>query len=154
MPYPNTRSLPSLSQLSLDHSFYKKHSTSKLNISNLLSSPPLSPTSSDHDSKIKRKRASPDQLAVLNRVFSRTYFPSTELRRSLGKQLGMSPRTVQIWFQNKRQALRTRGRQEAYYFPPVSPPTSPTFDIRRHMSLPPLKLSPPTDIALDYFNKF
>ncbi|KAL0080893.1 hypothetical protein J3Q64DRAFT_1607791, partial [Phycomyces blakesleeanus] len=60
--------------------------------------------------KAKRKRASAPQLAVLNRVFSQTYFPSTELRIDLGKQLNMSPRTVQIWFQNKRQALRTRGK--------------------------------------------
>ncbi|KAL0096672.1 Homeodomain-like DNA binding domain-containing transcription factor, partial [Phycomyces blakesleeanus] len=56
--------------------------------------------------KVKRKRASPSQLSVLNRVFNQTYFPSTELRIELGKQLGMSPRTVQIWFQNKRQSAR------------------------------------------------
>ncbi|ORY95470.1 Homeodomain-like protein, partial [Syncephalastrum racemosum] len=60
--------------------------------------------------KAKRKRASPSQLSVLNRVFKQTYFPSTELRVELGKQLGMSPRTVQIWFQNKRQSLRARER--------------------------------------------
>ncbi|KAJ8658994.1 hypothetical protein O0I10_005376 [Lichtheimia ornata] len=62
--------------------------------------------------KAKRKRASPAQLSVLNHVFSQTYFPSTELRIELGKQLGMSPRAVQIWFQNKRQSLRTRERQQ------------------------------------------
>ncbi|OAC99774.1 Homeodomain-like DNA binding domain-containing transcription factor, partial [Mucor lusitanicus CBS 277.49] len=56
--------------------------------------------------KAKRKRASPSQLSVLNRVFEQTFFPSTELRMELGKQLGMSPRTVQIWFQNKRQSIR------------------------------------------------
>ncbi|KAI8341149.1 homeobox domain-containing protein, partial [Chlamydoabsidia padenii] len=61
--------------------------------------------------KAKRKRASPSQLSVLNRVFNQTYFPSTELRIELGKHLGMSPRTVQIWFQNKRQSLRSRTRQ-------------------------------------------
>ncbi|KAI8067849.1 Homeodomain-like protein [Gongronella butleri] len=61
--------------------------------------------------KAKRKRASPSQLSVLNKVFSQTYFPSTEMRIELGKQLGMSPRTVQIWFQNKRQSLRSRTRR-------------------------------------------
>lgn len=96
--------------------------------------------------KAKRKRASPAQLSVLNRVFSQTYFPSTELRIELGKQLGMSPRAVQIWFQNKRQSMRTRERQQqqeakmaspasyqhpyssspsASTLPPVSPPLSP-----------------------------
>ncbi|KAI9356091.1 Homeodomain-like protein, partial [Pilaira anomala] len=60
--------------------------------------------------KAKRKRASPSQLLVLNRVFQSTCFPSTELRIELGKQLGMSPRTVQIWFQNKRQSMRSQTR--------------------------------------------
>jgi transcriptional regulator with XRE-family HTH domain len=60
--------------------------------------------------KAKRKRANAYQLDVLNRVFEKTFFPSTEVRAELGKQLGMSPRTVQIWFQNKRQSIRTRQR--------------------------------------------
>lgn len=60
--------------------------------------------------KAKRKRASPSQLTVLNRVFQSTFFPSTELRIELGKQLSMSPRTVQIWFQNKRQSTKTHAR--------------------------------------------
>lgn len=60
--------------------------------------------------KAKRKRANAYQLDVLNRVFDKTFFPSTDLRAELGKQLGMSPRTVQIWFQNKRQSIRTRQR--------------------------------------------
>ncbi|KAI9319714.1 hypothetical protein BX666DRAFT_1317293 [Dichotomocladium elegans] len=61
--------------------------------------------------KAKRRRANAKQLEVLNRVFERTVFPSTQLRAELGRQLGMSPRTVQIWFQNRRQAIRTRERQ-------------------------------------------
>ncbi|KAG2203734.1 hypothetical protein INT46_010668 [Mucor plumbeus] len=60
--------------------------------------------------KAKRRRASSKQLDVLNKVFERTFFPSTQLRAELGRQLGMSPRTVQIWFQNRRQAIRTRER--------------------------------------------
>ena len=59
------------------------------------------------------KRANVYQLDVLNQVFEQTFFPSTELRAELGKQLGMSPRTVQIWFQNKRQSIRTRQRMAA-----------------------------------------
>ncbi|KAG1471603.1 hypothetical protein G6F56_002030 [Rhizopus delemar] len=153
----STCSLPSLSELSLNMPCQYKPSSSKLDIANLLSSPPPSPTSFEEhhctDSKIKRKRASPDQLLILNRVFSQTYFPSTEVRKLLGKDLGMSPRTVQIWFQNKRQALRTRGRQSVqeqplYYLPPISPPTSPTSEIcfqhlhnQSKVSLPPLRLS-------------
>ncbi|ORX59818.1 homeobox-domain-containing protein [Hesseltinella vesiculosa] len=73
---------------------------------------PMSPKASYYPPlKAKRKRASPSQLSVLNKVFNQTYFPSTEMRIELGKQLGMSPRTVQIWFQNKRQSLRSRTRR-------------------------------------------
>ncbi|RIB00451.1 homeobox domain-containing protein, partial [Gigaspora rosea] len=60
--------------------------------------------------KAKRKRANANQLKVLNDVFARTFFPSTELRIQLGKELGMAPRTVQIWFQNKRQSWRSKTR--------------------------------------------
>ncbi|KAI9299711.1 Homeodomain-like protein, partial [Cunninghamella echinulata] len=61
--------------------------------------------------KAKRRRANSKQLQILNQVFERTFFPSTQMRAELGRQLGMSPRTVQIWFQNKRQAMRTREKQ-------------------------------------------
>ncbi|KAI8638274.1 hypothetical protein BD408DRAFT_423271 [Parasitella parasitica] len=60
-----------------------------------------------------RRRRSSKQLDMLNKVFERTFFPSTQLRAELGRQLGMSPRTVQIWFQNKRQAIRSRGRSNS-----------------------------------------
>ncbi|KAI9099533.1 hypothetical protein DFS34DRAFT_76022 [Phlyctochytrium arcticum] len=58
--------------------------------------------------KTRRKRASPDQLAALNKVFTQTFFPSTELRYRLARDLGMTPRAVQIWFQNRRQNWRSR----------------------------------------------
>lgn len=64
------------------------------------------------DKKVKRRRATSYQLQVLNKVFEQTFFPSTQLRADLGQQLGMSPRTVQIWFQNRRQAMRMRERRK------------------------------------------
>lgn len=104
--------------------------------------------------KTKRKRASPSQLAVLNQVFNQTYFPSTELRAELGKQLGMNPRTVQIWFQNKRQALRARDRACRKHLTPLSPPLSP-----HAISLPPLRLtlassssSPPSPLTCSSYH--
>lgn len=57
------------------------------------------------DLKPKRKRASKFQDSVLRKIFEHTHFPSTELREELGKSLRMNPRTVQIWFQNRRQAM-------------------------------------------------
>ncbi|KAG0213596.1 hypothetical protein BGX28_004013 [Mortierella sp. GBA30] len=58
--------------------------------------------------KAKRKRANAEQLSVLNAAFERSYFPSTEERLRLSKQTKMCPRTVQIWFQNKRQSVKAR----------------------------------------------
>lgn len=57
--------------------------------------------------KPKRKRATSHQVNRLNEVFAQTFFPSSELRLSLALDLGMTPRTVQIWFQNKRQGWRS-----------------------------------------------
>ncbi|KAF4567591.1 hypothetical protein EYR40_006592 [Pleurotus pulmonarius] len=75
--------------------------------------PPVSPTTDEPMIKKKRKRADAAQLKVLNDVYSRTAFPSTEERLSLAKQLDMSPRSVQIWFQNKRQSMRQTNRQSS-----------------------------------------
>ncbi|KAJ3196678.1 hypothetical protein HK101_008132 [Irineochytrium annulatum] len=58
--------------------------------------------------KPKRKRASPHQVRVLQSVFDATAFPSTEHRQRLAHELGMTPRAVQIWFQNKRQGLKVK----------------------------------------------
>ncbi|KAF1801354.1 hypothetical protein V8B55DRAFT_1565898 [Mucor lusitanicus] len=166
--------LPPISDLF--HTHHSTHTSSSmsrssvLDIANLLSSPATSESDYHHrrqhhshatttthqrstanhrDLKAKRKRASPNQLVVLNRIFNQTYFPSTEIRIELGKQLGMSPRTVQIWFQNKRQALRSRGKHHdsppsSFYLPPISPPRSPSSDLcQPNYSLPPLRLVPP-----------
>lgn len=68
--------------------------------------------------KAKRKRASPHQLALLNQIFEYTFFPSTELRNAIGKELGMAPRTVQIWFQNRRQSWRSQKNRDGSEDPP------------------------------------
>lgn len=48
--------------------------------------------------KKKRKRADAEQLRVLNEVYDRTAFPSTEERQELAVKLNMTPRSVQIWY--------------------------------------------------------
>ena len=61
--------------------------------------PPASDVPSDHPPpKKKRKRADADQLRVLNEVYARTAFPSTEERGELAVKLNMTPRSVQIWY--------------------------------------------------------
>ncbi|KAJ3733554.1 hypothetical protein DFJ43DRAFT_1067685 [Lentinula guzmanii] len=79
--------------------------------------PPVSPTTgtvNEPTIKKKRKRADAAQLKVLNETYARTAFPSTEERQALAKLLDMSARSVQIWFQNKRQSMRqTQTRQSS-----------------------------------------
>ncbi|KAJ3101829.1 hypothetical protein HDU96_009856 [Phlyctochytrium bullatum] len=58
--------------------------------------------------KPKRRRATPSQVRVLNAVFATTAFPSTEMRAKLAAELCMTPRAVQIWFQNRRQGLKSK----------------------------------------------
>jgi len=61
--------------------------------------PPASDITSDHPPpKKKRKRADAEQLRVLNEVYARTAFPSTEERAELAVKLNMTPRSVQIWY--------------------------------------------------------
>ncbi|KAH8119242.1 hypothetical protein DFH11DRAFT_1501153 [Phellopilus nigrolimitatus] len=68
--------------------------------------------------KKKRKRADAAQLKVLNEVYARTAFPTTEERMELAKKLDMSARSVQIWFQNKRQSTR-QSRSVGNALPPI-----------------------------------
>ncbi|ESK96630.1 hypothetical protein Moror_6850 [Moniliophthora roreri MCA 2997] len=70
--------------------------------------PPISPTTGSDEPTIKkkRKRADAQQLKILNETYARTPFPSTEERLALARQLDMSARSVQIWFQNKRQQTK------------------------------------------------
>ncbi|PVF98568.1 homeobox-domain-containing protein [Serendipita vermifera] len=56
--------------------------------------------------KKRRSRATQDQLEILNGVYARTPFPSTVERSELAQRLNMTPRSVQIWFQNKRQGAK------------------------------------------------
>ncbi|KAG8830422.1 hypothetical protein FRC18_008121 [Serendipita sp. 400] len=56
--------------------------------------------------KKRRSRATQEQLDILNGVYARTPFPTTAERSELAARLKMTPRSVQIWFQNKRQGAK------------------------------------------------
>ncbi|KAH8828261.1 hypothetical protein DL96DRAFT_1602465 [Flagelloscypha sp. PMI_526] len=84
-------------------------------VSRSYSPPPISPSSTEETPivKKKRRRADANQLRVLNATYERTAFPTTEERLALAHQLEMSARSVQIWFQNKRQAMKQTNRHSA-----------------------------------------
>eukprot|EP01124_Arcella_intermedia_P023499 TRINITY_DN3747_c0_g2_i1.p1 TRINITY_DN3747_c0_g2~~TRINITY_DN3747_c0_g2_i1.p1 ORF type:complete len:252 (+),score=55.01 TRINITY_DN3747_c0_g2_i1:258-1013(+) len=58
-----------------------------------------------YDSK-KRMRTTPQQLRILEKTYEKEKIPSLTLREELAAQLGMTPRRVQVWFQNKRAKER------------------------------------------------
>ncbi|KAG9085726.1 hypothetical protein FRC06_003477 [Ceratobasidium sp. 370] len=53
-----------------------------------------------------RRRTSRAQLAVLEHEFDADPKPNAEKRRSLASQLNMTPRAIQVWFQNRRAKIK------------------------------------------------
>lgn len=54
----------------------------------------------------KRTHLKPSQLAVLQASFQNNPLPDASIRHKLAQELGVSERTVQIWFQNRRAKAR------------------------------------------------
>lgn len=53
-----------------------------------------------------RKRTSKEQLEVLEKTFETNIKPDAALRKTLADRLNMTPRSVQVWFQNKRAKVK------------------------------------------------
>jgi hypothetical protein len=68
---------------------------------------------SDDDEEIsqpkKRQRTTPEQLEVLEKVYEKEKLPGSDLRKELAQKLKMTPRRVQVWFQNKRAKEKRTG---------------------------------------------
>ncbi|KAJ2757033.1 hypothetical protein GGI19_000386 [Coemansia pectinata] len=75
--------------------------------------PPAAATPTKSGSKQthrKRARATTEQVAVLESVFMVNRSPASRLREDLAARLGMAPRQVQVWFQNRRAKEKTQQR--------------------------------------------
>lgn len=59
----------------------------------------------------RRKRTTHDQLKILEDTFKRDTKPDGVLRKRLAVELGMAPRGVQVWFQNRRAKEKTKARK-------------------------------------------
>jgi hypothetical protein len=57
----------------------------------------------------KRQRTTPEQLEVLEKVYEKEKLPGSDLRKELAIKLKMTPRRVQVWFQNKRAKEKRMG---------------------------------------------
>lgn len=49
-----------------------------------------------------RKKTSKEQFQILEETFRKCQKPSLEVRKDLATKLSMTPRSVQVWFQNRR----------------------------------------------------
>lgn len=95
-----------------------------------------------------RKRTTKTQLKVLEQTFETNIRPDANMRKKLGEQLGMTPRSVQVWFQNRRAKIKKltqkKGTQENStnrdsenksspaeykYYHPYAPVQSEDFDV-------------------------
>ncbi|KAI8580171.1 hypothetical protein K450DRAFT_238495 [Umbelopsis ramanniana AG] len=64
---------------------------------------------SNDDARIgtrKRTRTTLNQLRVLEETFTERPSPDSKLRKQLSDDLGMSERSIQIWFQNRRAKVK------------------------------------------------
>ncbi|KAG8818310.1 hypothetical protein FRC18_000156 [Serendipita sp. 400] len=116
-PYPTSSNLAIQQQGSLVH----RHDATEWKQSSFY---PYRPNEVKH-----RKRTTRQQLKVLEETFRTTQKPDGNVRKSLALQLDMTPRNVQVWFQNSpveavfRQQLDIAQPQPLSHV--ISPLTSP-----------------------------
>jgi len=58
--------------------------------------------------KYTRQTFTWEQLCILERVFESAPFPWLSLRLKLAEHLGITPRCVQVWYQNRRQKAKNQ----------------------------------------------
>ena len=69
--------------------------------------PTTAATSAPPRPRLVRTRIAPWQTETLEAVYETTTLPSRAVRQALGARLGMAPRVVTVWFQNRRQRTRS-----------------------------------------------
>lgn len=60
-----------------------------------------------------RRRTSRSQLKILEKAFLENAKPNATVRRYLAQQLDMTPRGVQIWFQNRRAKAKLQNKKKS-----------------------------------------
>mmetsp|Transcript_146958 Transcript_146958/g.208366 ORF Transcript_146958/g.208366 Transcript_146958/m.208366 type:complete len:166 (-) Transcript_146958:133-630(-) len=94
--------------------------------------------------KRKRHQTTPQQLRLLESIFAVNRTPDLALRTKLSGQLDMTPRRIQIWFQNKRakmKKLKKMREEEEGATPDSTPASSP---VGSPISHPTQDVSPPS----------
>lgn len=70
------------------------------------SSPECNSSDMPNSSLKRRRRLLPEETEFLCRVFEQHPRPTATMRDYLANKLGMSPRCIQIWFQNRRAKVK------------------------------------------------
>lgn len=68
----------------------------------------------EHSSKHKKKRLTEDQVAILENCFASKNKLEPEQKFQLAIQLGVPPRQIAIWYQNKRARWKTQSLELNY----------------------------------------
>lgn len=63
--------------------------------------PPRKSTLTQQQKNMKRQRATQDQLSLLEVEFNKNPTPTAIVRDRIAQEINMTPRSVQIWFQNR-----------------------------------------------------
>lgn len=79
-----------------------------------------------------RKRTSKSQLKILEKTFETNKKPDSALRNQLSEQLGMTPRSVQVWFQNRRAKQKKAKNKLKYPNQENLSNQNDSFKIERH----------------------
>ena len=75
-------------------------------VQDLLDSPFDNQAPSSNEKLKQRERATPLQVAFLEKIFALDPLPSAPTRMKLADKLGMTPKRIQIWFQNRRARIK------------------------------------------------
>jgi len=62
-----------------------------------------------------RKRTTKAQLKVLEKTFENCPRPDSTMRKKLADQLSMTPRSVQVWFQNRRAKVKKQQQSVCHF---------------------------------------
>ncbi|ODQ65350.1 hypothetical protein NADFUDRAFT_51945 [Nadsonia fulvescens var. elongata DSM 6958] len=68
------------------------------------------------ENRRKRRRTSPSELLILERAFIQCPKPTRASRDVIAQRVNMPEKAVQIWFQNKRQAVRKEYESDVVFF--------------------------------------
>lgn len=62
----------------------------------------------------KKKKFSNEQIKILENLFRTDSKPQLRIKQQLASELGLQPRQVAIWFQNRRARIRTKQIERDY----------------------------------------